>query len=93
MAIGKLVMFYPSLEVSDIEQRACHSTRRSRALADGLKLEVRVRIMGTFLEDCEIVRAVDVHAIVHWGQKLAAFNAVVRRVLLPRKIGVRQVKF
>jgi len=48
--------------------------------------------MGTFLENCEIVRAVDVHAIVHWGQKLAAFNAVVRRVLLPRKIGVLRVR-
>jgi hypothetical protein len=39
MVIGGLVIFTDRSEVLDIEQRACHLTRRSRALVGMLQLE------------------------------------------------------
>ncbi len=49
-------MFYRGSEVLDIEQQACHRTRRFPALIVTLQLEVRGEFSGIFSETVKRMR-------------------------------------
>ena len=67
-------MFYCGSEVLDIEQRACHRTRRFPVLIVTLQLEVRGEFSGIFSETVKRVRQPAVDVIVRYRQKTTGFG-------------------